>query len=202
MTNRARILFVAGESGVGKSTVCQSMGGHTLLLYADRITETAGPQHFRDTNECFAIWSLWTSELENPENHLRLESAFHEATLKVIDEELTNAVDLVIEGAITGHSQFRALMLRMLEREFQILCSNAEVNVFWLDPPPAEILEYIQKRGRPTDADVTLQGVQQRATRYAAMMKGQTFQRFESPADLEKAGVAFFKNDKTPNHDY
>ncbi len=197
MTKQARILFVAGESGVGKTSACLAFQIYGPLLFADIISEKAGPQYFGNIEECFARWSLWTPELERPDNHARLEMAFHQAILKflkVIDENLTNAIDLTIEGAITGHPQFRAMMLRMLEREFKIPCADAEVKVFWLAPHPSKNLEDIQKRGRPADAHVTLRDVEQRAARYAAMMKGQTFQRFESPADLKKAGAAYFTN--------
>lgn len=140
MTERARILFVAGESGVGKTSACLALQIYGPLLLADIVSEKAGPRYFGNINECFARWSLWTPELERPENHARLENAFHEATLNflsVVDEKLTDTIDLTIEGAITGNPQFRAMMIRMLEREFQIPCSDADVRVFWLVPPPS-----------------------------------------------------------------
>lgn len=196
MTEQARILFVAGESGVGKTSACLAFQVYGPLLLADIISEKAGPEYFGDSSECFARWSLWTPELERPENHARLGKVFHEATLSflsVVDEKLTNTIDLTIEGAITGHPHFRAMMLRILEREFQIACSDADVQVFWLAPPPTTNLEYIQKRGRSADAHVTLRDVEQRAARYAAMMDGQIVQKFDSPAELKRAGIALFK---------
>jgi quercetin dioxygenase-like cupin family protein len=196
MNERARILFVAGESGAGKTSACLAFQIYGPLLLADIISEKAGPQYFGDINECFARWLLWTPEMERPDNQVRLEKAFHEATLNVlsvVDEKLTDTIDLTIEGAITGHPPFRAMMLRMLQREFQIPCSDADVQVFWLAPPPSTIHEYVQRRGRPADAHVTLRDVEQRAARYAAMMDGQSVQRFDSPAELKKAGIALFK---------
>ena len=195
MTDPVRILFVAGESGVGKTSACRKFQIDGPLLFADIISEKAGPLYFGNIDECFARWSLWTPELEKPENHARLEVAFHEATNKVVDQQLTNAIDLVIEGAIAGHPQFRAMMLRLLERRLQFPCTDADVRVFWLAPPPARNFEYIHKRGRQADAHVTLEDVQQRAARYAAMMEGQSVQRFESPADLMKAAIAFSSKD-------
>lgn len=192
MIERARILFVAGESGVGKTSTCREFETYSTLLLADRITEAAGPSYFDEIKEGYARWSLWTPELKKPENHARLESAFHEATLKVVGENLMDGVMLVIEGAITGHSEFRVLMLRMLEREFRIRCSDAKVEVFWLEVPPNVNLEYIQKRGRPNESHVTLRDVEQRAARYSAMMKGQIVRRFASSTELKTAGTAFF----------
>ena len=70
MTKQARVLFVAGESGVGKTSACLAFQIYGPLLFADIISEKAGPQYFGNTEECFARWSLWTPELERPDNRI------------------------------------------------------------------------------------------------------------------------------------
>jgi hypothetical protein len=67
MNEQARILFVAGESGVGKTSACLAFQIYGPLLFADIISEKAGPQYFGNIEECFARWSLWTPELERPD---------------------------------------------------------------------------------------------------------------------------------------
>lgn len=193
MNRQARILFVAGESGVGKSSACRAFQKSDPLLFADLITEKAGPSYFGNINEVFARWSLWTPELDKPERHACLGSAFLTSTVEVVGHARMDRPNIVIEGAITGHPQFRALMLGILERAYRIRCSDAEIAVFWLAPPATVNLEYIQKRGRPNESGVTLEDVLRRAAGYFALMNGQTYRRFESPGELTRAAVDFFE---------
>lgn len=193
MTERARILFVAGDSGTGKTSACLAFQIYGPLLCTDIICERAGMQYFGSQRQGFAKWSVWAPELEKPESRARLEKAFCDASFSAVDEKLTNALDLTIEGEITGYPQFRDMTLRILEREFQIAVTGAEIHVFCLAPPSSTILEYIRKRGRPADAHLTLQDVEQRAARYALLMNGQNVRTFESAPDLRKAGIALFR---------
>lgn len=126
-------------------------------------------------------------EPEHPENHARSERAFHPATRHVVDEKPANTINPTIEVAITGQPQFHVLILTMLERESQLPRSGPDVPVFRLASPASTTCGYIQKRGHHAEAHVTLRDVEQRAARYAAIIDGQSFQRFGSPAELKKS---------------
>lgn len=191
MNGPSRLLFLAGESGTGKSTVGRSLEAHGLLLYADLITKRAGPHYFPTRQENFCRWSLWTSELDNELNHSRLIDAFRQSMRERKGLPIEGHLNLIVEGAVVGHPEFRKLVRHVMEVEYSVAHRDVEVATLWLDPTASELLDNIRRRNRSQDRHVSLEHVEQRLARYAALMSEQPVVRFQSAANCGTAALAF-----------
>jgi hypothetical protein len=191
LTVGLKILFLAGESGTGKTTIGRSLEAYGLLLHADLITKRAGPHYFPGQQDNFCRWSLWTPELGDTAKHDLLLDSFRQSMIERRGGEIDGTRNLVIEGAVVGHLVFRSLMLIVLDREFSIRCHDADVATFWLDPSDAIVLRNINERSRPQERAVTMEHVKQRRSRYSAMLAGQPVIRFESSSACTAAALAF-----------
>ena len=194
MNGPSRLLFLAGESGTGKSTVGRSLEALALLIYADLITKRAGPHYFPDRQENFCRWSLWTVELAQESNHERLLSAFVQSMQERNGPSITDCKNLIIEGAVVGQPDFRKLIRSVLKIEYSVLFHDSEVATFWLDPPPRQVLDNVKARSRPQERGLTLERIESRLTNYAAMMTAQSVPRFQSSASCYDAALSFLAN--------
>lgn len=196
-----RILFLAGESGTGKSTVGRSLEDFGVLLHADLITKRAGPHYFSHENDDFCRWSLWSPEFDNEAQHGRLIKSLRQSMREHKEISTTINGALIIEGAIVGHSIFRRLLCVVLEQEFAIELGDWDIACFWLDPTDQRVYRNIQSRCRPQDKQVTIDDVGARRRAYAAMMSGQSSIRFETPAACTSAALAFLTDGAQPVHE-
>lgn len=189
-----RILFLAGESGSGKSTVGRMLESHATLLYADLITKRAGRHYFPGGKDNFCRWSIWSSELNDECKHGRLADAFERSIQDRKGPPIASKV--IIEGAIACHPFFRSIVQRVLEKRNANSVESFNVACFWLNLPPLEIHRHIQERRRPQERDVSLQDVEERVKRYTKIMHGQNaVLSFGSASGCVAAGRAFLTDD-------
>lgn len=191
MNGAARLLFLAGESGTGKTTLGRSLKAHGLLLCADQITKRAGPHYFPNRQENFCRWSLWTAELAHESNHERLLNAFVQSMRERPGPSITDGKNLIIEGAVVGHPDFRKLMLAVLTTEYSVRFHDSDVATYWLDPPPRQVLYNVKSRRRPQERKLTMENIEARLAHYAAMMTEQCVTRLQSSATCHDAALAF-----------
>lgn len=107
---------------------------------------------------------------------------------------ITDSKNLIIEGAIVGHPDFRKLMRAVVNSEYCVQFQESDVETFWLNPPPRQVLENVKSRSRPQERGLTIQNIELRLARYAEMMTEQCVTRFQSGSSCHDAALRFLAN--------
>lgn len=189
MSVRSRILFLAGASGTGKTTIGEEIQRqrYGLLLYGDKINQRAGPHYFSGRRDNFCRWLLWKPEFDAAENYDRLFMAFRQSMVERKGPPIKAGKNLIIEGVLAGHPTFRSVMRDVLHGLFSYYCDDTDVAVFWLDLPIDEVLRNIEVRKRPQEHSVAT--IRKRNSCYKVMMLGQNVSRFESSSACTDAAL-------------
>lgn len=189
---RSRILFLAGASATGKTTVGEGLqrGSYGILLYGDNIASRAGRHYFPGCQDNFCSWPLWKPELDDVQKRDRLLMAFRRSMIeRKTGPHVRNGKNLIIEGVLAGHPTFRSVMRDVLHELSSFCCDDTDVAVFWLDPPIAEVLTNIGTRNRPQEHSEAT--IRERNSCYKMMMSGQNVSRFESSSACTDAALLF-----------
>ncbi len=188
-----KLLFLAGESGVGKTTLALRLTDRALILHSDGIMARAGPVYFRRETGQFCSWKPWAIELDDQSKHFDLVQALRLSLTERRGEPIHKYAHLIVEGAIAGHSSFRALLQQVLETEYSLTCHDETLACFWLCPSVNHVYRQILNRARKADARVTLSKVRRRRQAYIELMSPQPVERFTCSESCYQAACRFFR---------
>ena len=186
-----KLLYVAGEPGSGKTThVAKPLkkAGLGVILHTDKISNRAS-KHYGNEQSFPNKWLRWKDEFDDVENYSRLYDAFYQSMIEREGGPLNSVKNLICEGVLSGHPQFRKLLAEILT---ELGFTPTIIHQVAIDPDWGQLLKNFEKRGRRTDQDESF--TKPRSVDYKRRLKEQDeLAVFSTSEDCLNAARKFFQ---------
>ena len=184
-----KLLFLAGEPGVGKTNrIARPLADNRLgfVFNTDHISRLAA-KHYSSAGYLGCKWQLWKLEFDENNNQQQLKAAFHKTMEELGEIPINKVHNLIIEGVLSAHPAFRNIMFfTLLELGFRA----ESVLTLALCLPWELVHQNLKVRGRPEDQEESF--VRERSRDYNRRLMRQTdIKLCKSGFDCYRAAVDF-----------
>lgn len=184
----ARLALVLGVSGCGKGYVANNCRPKPQVITVDWVREKAisilCPNLPTSEKYRFEIWDRLSTEANTV-------SAIA-SSIRDLHKGIELTTNTISEGSLLAHQGFRGVFLEALA---ELGGCFSETEMFFINPEPNCVFEYVQKRGRSGEMKRSLKEIEGEIQWYRRLMAPLKCARFESSDETRCSVEAFFSRD-------